>query len=659
MLRRLGQYLGLGQAAAARQNAAAQQAQGEAPASLIPPPVRGTNHQERTRLAPVTLPPGLQRHEQTDHLTAIITELRAGHPAITNEERHHWRQRLKSYRAGELQVLREVLVNRPPHPALKDAKGHPALKGPATVDGVLAILTGEVFGWPPRASRPRPNDLADALQLLERLLPAGGLEPWRPVLERSAPLVNLSLRVGPAVLKMVEAFGLPFVERVDGEWSSRRILTEIASRQPELLAGLEGQRQKLGDEAFLRALERVDEGCTLARIDHLALFARHDAATALALGGLLGQDDHATRALRVEVGSQGVLQLAEAGQEILSERLNRAGRAVAAFGSGEAPLYRGARWPSHPPTTPKLEAAEGTLVKAFGLPAGTKLDSPQLPPATLGALVEHLRGQLREHFPQQDAILERELLGRRFVAPRYYDSLYEEGVKNPEHRYSVKTFESWKQAATLAKSEGTRSRGRPLAPGELTQLMQRLHAAAGAGMVEVHESHLKAEDLGRLRSRDEDHVQLGNTLHHLDPELAQILDRNPYLAHQEAFPGSDGKMIRQISFAPGSGVPKLVEELDRWVREQEAAGLDPRQLAAQVHHRLVSIHPFMDGNGRTSKLVVDFLMARAGVPEPLWREGEVLRQVDTWHEAADLGLRFHFDVVLRHWRAAVANQGPS
>lgn len=656
MLRRLGQYLGLGQAAAAQQNAAAQKAQADPQAAPLLPPVRGTNHQERTRFKPVSLPAGLERHAKADQLTAMITEIRAGHPAIAPEDGDHWRQRLKGYRSGELQLLREVLVNRPPHPALKAAKGHPALKGPATVDGVVAILTGEVFGWQPRHRIP---NLAEALQLLGRLLPPGELEPWRPVLERSRPLVNLSLRVGPAALKMVEAFGLPFVERVDGEWSSRRILTEIASRQPELLAGLEGQRQRLGDEGFLRALERVDEGCTLARIDHLALFAHHDAATALALGGLLGRDDHATRALRVEVGSQGVLQLAEAGQEVLSERLNRAGRAVAAFGSGEAPLYRGATWPSHPPTTPKLEAAEGTLVKAFGLAAGTKLDSPQLPPTTLGALVEHLRGQLREHFPQQDATLERELLGRRFVAPRYYDSLYEEGVKNPEHRYSVKTFESWREAASLAKAEGTRTRGRPLAPGELTQLMQRLHAAAGAGMVEVHESHLKAEDLGRLRSRDEDHVQLGSTLHHLDPELAQILDRNPYLAHQEAFPGSDGKLIRQISFAPGSQVPKMVDDLDRWVREQEAAGLDPRQLAAQVHHRLVSIHPFMDGNGRTSKLVVDFLMARAGVPEPLWREGEVLRQVDTWHEAADLGLRFHFDVVLRHWRAALANQGPS
>lgn len=656
MLRRLGQYLGLGQAAAARQNAAAQKAQGDQQAAPLLPPVRGTNHQERTRLRPVALPTGLQRHAQTDQLTAMITEIRAGHPAIASEDRDHWRQRLKGYRPSELQLLREVLVNRPPHPALKAAKGHPALKGPATVDGLVAILTGEVFGWPPRH---RNANLDEALQLLGRLLPKGELERWRPVLESSPPLVNLSLHVGPAALKLVEAFGLPFVERIDGDWSSRRILTEIASRQPELLPGLDGQRQKLGDEAFLRVLETVDEGCNLARIDHLALFARHDAATALALGGLLGRHYHATRALRVEVGSQAVLQLAEAGQEVLSERLKQAGRAVASFGSGDTPLYRGGNWPSHPPSSPKLEAAEGTLVKAFGLAAGTKLDSPQLPPSTLGALVEHLRGQLREHFPNQDATLERELLGRRFVSPRYYDSLYEEGVKNPEHRYSVKTFESWQKAATLAKSEGTRSKGRPLAPGELTQLMQRLHAAAGAGMVEVHESHLKTEDLGRLRSKDEDHVQLGNTFHQLDPELAQILDRNPYLAHQEAFPVTGGKMIRQISFAPGSLVPKLVDDLDRWVREQEAAGLDPRQLAAQVHHRLVSIHPFMDGNGRTSKLVVDFLMARAGLPEPLWREGEVLRQVDTWHEAADLGLRFHLDVVLRHWRAALANQGPS
>ncbi|MCA9549332.1 MAG: choice-of-anchor D domain-containing protein [Myxococcales bacterium] len=114
--------------------------------------------------------------------------------------------------------------------------------------------------------------------------------------------------------------------------------------------------------------------------------------------------------------------------------------------------------------------------------------------------------------------------------------------------------------------------------------------------------------------------------------------------------------------APLSGLEvmkAMVADLDAWVREQEAAGADPRVLAAEVHHRLVSIHPFMDGNGRTSKLMADFMMARAGAPEPLWRESDVLRQVDRWAEAADAGMHFHLDVVLRHWRAAMASGGPS
>jgi Fic family protein len=42
--------------------------------------------------------------------------------------------------------------------------------------------------------------------------------------------------------------------------------------------------------------------------------------------------------------------------------------------------------------------------------------------------------------------------------------------------------------------------------------------------------------------------------------------------------------------------------------------LSAAELAAQVHYRLVHIHPFVDGNGRTARLIMNLVLIRNGYP---------------------------------------------
>jgi Fic family protein len=42
--------------------------------------------------------------------------------------------------------------------------------------------------------------------------------------------------------------------------------------------------------------------------------------------------------------------------------------------------------------------------------------------------------------------------------------------------------------------------------------------------------------------------------------------------------------------------------------------IHPVLLAAQMHERLVTIHPFIDGNGRTARLVMNLILAMHGYP---------------------------------------------
>lgn len=62
-----------------------------------------------------------------------------------------------------------------------------------------------------------------------------------------------------------------------------------------------------------------------------------------------------------------------------------------------------------------------------------------------------------------------------------------------------------------------------------------------------------------------------------------------------------------------SQVPALMDELIKDIIQNEKK-FHPVELAAYIHHRLVFIHPFSDGNGRTARLVMNVLLMREGYP---------------------------------------------
>ncbi|MDP2162250.1 MAG: Fic family protein [Flavobacterium sp.] len=58
-------------------------------------------------------------------------------------------------------------------------------------------------------------------------------------------------------------------------------------------------------------------------------------------------------------------------------------------------------------------------------------------------------------------------------------------------------------------------------------------------------------------------------------------------------------------------VPKEMEDYFLWYETQKSK-LHPVILAAEMHERLVNIHPFIDGNGRTSRLVMNLILLQHG-----------------------------------------------
>lgn len=78
-------------------------------------------------------------------------------------------------------------------------------------------------------------------------------------------------------------------------------------------------------------------------------------------------------------------------------------------------------------------------------------------------------------------------------------------------------------------------------------------------------------------------------------------------------------------FQVRSEVRKLVEDARYW-RENEVYAAD--DLAVRFHHRLVSIHPFPNGNGRHARMAADLLVQQVGRPPFSWGGGGLTNTSD-------------------------------
>lgn len=76
---------------------------------------------------------------------------------------------------------------------------------------------------------------------------------------------------------------------------------------------------------------------------------------------------------------------------------------------------------------------------------------------------------------------------------------------------------------------------------------------------------------------------------------------------------NDPRSGTTIYWTPDAGdVPSLVKDLILFV-ESSRSKIDPLILAGLFHKQMVIIHPFMDGNGRTTRLLTKILLANMGL----------------------------------------------
>jgi Fic family protein len=87
-------------------------------------------------------------------------------------------------------------------------------------------------------------------------------------------------------------------------------------------------------------------------------------------------------------------------------------------------------------------------------------------------------------------------------------------------------------------------------------------------------------------------------------------------------------------------VPEEMARLMAW--HSQAGQMHAVERAAEFHTRFVKIHPFVDGNGRTGRLLLNFELMKAGYPPAVIQKEDRLTYYDALDEACVSG---HYDAI--------------
>lgn len=87
-----------------------------------------------------------------------------------------------------------------------------------------------------------------------------------------------------------------------------------------------------------------------------------------------------------------------------------------------------------------------------------------------------------------------------------------------------------------------------------------------------------------------------------------------------------------FNYASPSETPILMNELMQWYRAEEN-NLHPVTLAAMLHYKFVRIHPFDDGNGRVSRLLMNYVLLKNNLPAVVIKSKEKNKYLQALHEA--------------------------
>jgi Fic family protein len=121
----------------------------------------------------------------------------------------------------------------------------------------------------------------------------------------------------------------------------------------------------------------------------------------------------------------------------------------------------------------------------------------------------------------------------------------------------------------------------------------------------------------------------------MDETTVRELHRRIVARSQPEIGGIYSTVTRRIAGSPvvlpnPVKIPQLMQDLGIWLGKSEP---EPAP-SFDAHFRLVAIHPFIDGNGRTARLLMNLLLLRGGYPPVAIRPEDRKTYLDTLEHAS-------------------------
>ena len=128
--------------------------------------------------------------------------------------------------------------------------------------------------------------------------------------------------------------------------------------------------------------------------------------------------------------------------------------------------------------------------------------------------------------------------------------------------------------------------------------------------LEAKDHHAALEYLYDLIDKDKKHTISEMLIRNLHQIIIQETDKEWAGKYRNA-----NVIIGGAKHTPPNAlhVPPKMKDLISWLNSQKNK-TNVIELAALLHHKLVHIHPFFDGNGRTARLTMNLLLMQAGYP---------------------------------------------
>lgn len=158
--------------------------------------------------------------------------------------------------------------------------------------------------------------------------------------------------------------------------------------------------------------------------------------------------------------------------------------------------------------------------------------------------------------------------------------------------------------------------GNTLSLAETRFVLETRLAVAGKSVAELNEilgldaaikfiNNTLVNRLGSVRLQDILQIHR-HVMGHVDPLEAGVMRTSQVFVGQHRPP-------------PPAKLPALMTAFVDWLNDPDSLSLHPVKFAALAHYKLVFIHPFSDGNGRTSRLLMNLIMMQAGFPPVIIR----------------------------------------